>query len=349
MERNPWNEDRAFRDLRRRELWGSPLSTPTGKTVRGEWNRVCSRIPRRASPSLKDCKPTIGFQEALAQCESWDAIVLGGGALAHGDTAGEVEKYRDPAIHSTAYPGLWLLPALISHLRGLPLVWNATGVPWEFSEERKRKMLQWACWRTDYLAVRDIESARVLCESSINASVVPDTAVEVSGLWSAQELQQEFTRLNVEGKWPQDRYLALHLREWYANSDPIRLAENIKQICDSRGAAALLMSIGGCHGDEAFARRIMEHLGSYPAFILIPDSLRSVATAIRHSAGYVGSSLHGAITAFSFARPFVLVADHSRKKFSGFLAHIRASNLQVSDWAAAATAVSAWGKEANGH
>jgi GT2 family glycosyltransferase/glycosyltransferase involved in cell wall biosynthesis/polysaccharide pyruvyl transferase WcaK-like protein len=301
--------------------------------------------PVGQAPSLRDCKPTIGFQEALAQCESWDAIVLGGGALVHGDNAGEVEKYRDPAIHAIAYPGLWLLPALISHLRGLPLIWNATGVPWEFSEERKRKMLQWACWQTDYLAVRDIESARVLCESSINTSVVPDTAVEVSGLWSAQELQQEFTRLNVEGRWPQDRYLALHLREWYAKSDPVRLAENIKQICDSRGAAALLLSIGGCHGDEAFARRIIEHLGSYPAFILVPESLRSVAAAIRHSAGYVGSSLHGAITAFSFARPFVLVANLSRRKFSGFLAHIDATNLQVSDWAAAATAVSAWGKE----
>src|SRR4030095_979016 len=40
-----------------------------------------------------------------------------------------------------------------------------------------------------------------------------------------------------------------------------------------------------------------------------------------------------------------LVADQSRKKFSGFLAHVRASDLQVSDWAAAATAVSTWGKE----
>jgi GT2 family glycosyltransferase/polysaccharide pyruvyl transferase WcaK-like protein/glycosyltransferase involved in cell wall biosynthesis len=304
--------------------------------------------PVGQAPHLKDCKPTIGFREALAQCESWDAIVLGGGALAHGDTAGEVEKYRDPAIHTIAYPGLWLLPALISHLHGLPLVWNATGVPWEFSGERKRKTLQWACWQADYLAVRDIESARVLRELSINASVVPDTAVEVSGLWSAQELQQEFTRLHAAGRWPRDRYLALHLREWYVNSDPIRLAENIKQICDSQGAAALLMSVGGCHGDEAFASRIMEHLESYPASLFVPDSLRSVAAAIRHSVGYVGSSLHGAITAFSFARPFILVADQSRKKFSGFLAHIDAANLQVPDWTAAANAVSAWGKEQTG-
>ena len=136
--------------------------------------------PVGQAPSLKTASRQSDFRKPSRNARVGTQSCL---AVAHsftGDTAGEVEKYRDPAIHSIAYPCLWLLPALISHLRGLPLVWNASGVPWEFREERKRQLLQWACWQTDYLAVRDIESARVLSESSINASVVPDTAVEVS-------------------------------------------------------------------------------------------------------------------------------------------------------------------------
>jgi GT2 family glycosyltransferase/polysaccharide pyruvyl transferase WcaK-like protein len=297
--------------------------------------------PVGGAPALKDCKPAIGFEEALADCESWDAIVFGGGALGHGESAGDVEKYRDPAIHTIAYPGLWLLPAFIAHLRGIPLVWNAPGIPGNFSEERKRQLMQWACWQADYLSVRDVQSATVLAESLVEAKVVPDTAVEVSNLWSDRDLRAEIARLKRRGEWPQSRYLALHLNERYADADLVALAEEIKQICGSRGATALLIAIGGCHGDAAFAHRVLSQLKDSPASVFIPDSLRSVAAAVRFSDGYIGSSLHGAITAYSFARPFLIVAK-SLSKFAGFLAHVGAQDRLVATWAAAVEVVGHW-------
>jgi GT2 family glycosyltransferase/glycosyltransferase involved in cell wall biosynthesis/polysaccharide pyruvyl transferase WcaK-like protein len=292
--------------------------------------------PIGGAPPVKDCKPVIGFEEALGQCESWDAIVLGGGALGHGDSAGEVKKYRRPEIHTIAYPGLWLLPALISDLRGIPLVWNAPGVPGDFSEERKRRLMQWACWQANYLSVRDTASAQVLAQSMVEAMVVPDTAVEVSALWTNEELRSEMERLKQRKGWPRDRYLALHLNERYAHPDLAGVAESIKQICASQGAAALLIAIGDCHGDTEFANRLSRHLQGYPASIFTPDSLRSVAAAIQFSEGYVGSSLHGAVTAYAFDRPLLVVAPESRAKFAGFLRQVAASECQVPTWAAAA-------------
>jgi len=298
--------------------------------------------PVGGAPDLKDCKPAIGFEEALAGCESWDAIVFGGGALGHGESAGDLEIYRDPAIHTIAYPGLWLLPAFIAHLRGIPLVWNAPGIPGNFSEERKRQLLRWACWQADYLSVRDVQSATVLAESLVEAKVVPDTAVEVSNLWSDRELRTEIARLERREEWPQNRYLALHLTQRYADADLVALAEKIKQICGSRGAVALLIAIGGCHDDEGIARRILEHLQGHQVNIFVPDSLRSVAAAIRFSDGYVGSSLHGAITAYSLARPFLIVAPEGDSKFAGFLAHVGTQDRQVATWAAAVEVVGHW-------
>lgn len=308
----------------------------------GEMVEFVHVSPVGGAPDLPDCKPVIGFEAALAECESWDAIVLGGGALGHGDSAGEVEKYRDPEIHTIAYPGGWLLPALIAQFRGIPVIWNAPGIPGDFSEERKRRLLQWAGWQVDYLAVRDAASANVLRESLVEATVVPDTAVEVSQLWSEADLQSEIERLRERADWPRSRYLALHFNERYAGSDLPSLGEEVRKICAAREAGALLIAIGVCHGDVGFAHRVREHLGDAPVSILVPDSLRSVAAAIRFSEGYIGSSLHGAITAASFSRPFLIVASDSRPKFAGFLQHLGAPQLQVANWADAAAAATGW-------
>lgn len=299
-----------------------------------ENNEFVHVSPAGGAPAIDDCKLAIGFEQALAECESWDAIVLGGGALAHGDFAGEVDKYQAPDIHTIAYPGLWLLPALISSLRGLPLAWNSPGVPGDFSSERKHRLLQWAAWQADYLSVRDMASAEVLAQSLVESRVVPDTAVEVSRLWSEDELRRESERLRSHEGWPRNAYLALHLNERYAGSDLAALGREIGQICLKQGASALLIGIGDCHGDTAFAHRVLPYVRDCPVHILRPDSLRSVAAAIRFAQGYIGSSLHGAITAYSLARPLLIVAPKSRSKFAGFLAQIEALESQVPDWSA---------------
>ena len=298
--------------------------------------------PVGGAPDLKDCKPAIGFEEALSGCESWDAIVFGGGALGHGESAGDLEIYRDPAIHTIAYPGLWLLPAFIAHLRGIPLVWNAPGIPGNFSEERKRQLMQWACWQTDYLSVRDVQTVRP-------SGVAGESASRSRHGGGSFELME---RLRAEhrdraakkaGGVAADRSLALHLTQRFADADLVALAEEIKQICGSRGAVALLIAIGGCHGDEGFARRILEHLQDHRANIFVPDSLRSVAAAIRFSDGYVGSSLHGAITAYSLARPFLYRrAGRGSENSRGLLAHVGTQDRQVATWAAAVEVVGHW-------
>jgi hypothetical protein len=46
--------------------------------------------------------------------------------------------------------------------------------------------------------------------------------------------------------------------------------------------------------------------------------VEDIATAIAHSAAFVGSSLHGCITALAFGRPFVVLNFDARSKLDGF-------------------------------
>jgi hypothetical protein len=66
-----------------------------------------------------------------------------------------------------------------------------------------------------------------------------------------------------------------------------------------------------------------------------PRSLREVAACIARSELYVGSSLHGMITACSFGRRCILISAREDPKYGGFLDHLGLASWQARSWTGA--------------
>ncbi len=279
--------------------------------------------PTGEQPSFPDARPTISIAEGIAQFASFDGAVLGGGNLLH-DGNSKVPAYQATGYGHATYPALWTLPSLLACYRGIPALWNASGVGKPLEGDIVKPIV-WAAQNADYLCVRDRSSHdRLLgagCESEI--AVCVDTALEIRDLWDEASLRSSYDKLfERKGQKTPRRSIAFHLRSWYLGTSPAEAAEIIDRICQKQAATPILLGIGNCHGDDALAKAVAQQLES-PALVQDdPDSLQEIAAAIAFSSAYIGSSLHGTITAYSFGIRALVIAPRKRRKFDGFLEQV---------------------------
>lgn len=296
-------------------------------------------------PSIPyDGRPTISLREAFDS--EFDAVIVGGGNIVHA-RATSLDRYRtDPETARLGYAGIWLGASELAARLGTPLVWNAPGVPAAFGPATA-PFVAWAAATCDRLAVRDGGSAQRLRGAGFAGAlaIVPDTAIDVAELWTAAKRRAAHRDAFVSRGMAEipKRTVFLHLNERYATEDPGGIAERVERLARQLDAVPILGALGPCHGDGELARRVGRAI-STPVLVL--DGLRGlceVAACIEASVAYVGSSLHGLITACAFGRPAILVARESSRgaaKFSGFLAQwprhprdsVHSDPLWVSSW-----------------
>lgn len=278
--------------------------------------------PVGGPPVWGDCVPSIPVDEA--ESLDLDAVIVGGGHIIHAQPS-DVPTYRDAEGGGLfAYADLWLGATLLAGRHGIPIVWNAPGVP-AVPPSETAALLRWAVGEAAYLAVRDATSRGFLeragCAGEI--AVVIDTAIEVSALWSPDELAAAWREAFASRALPMpDRAIAVHFNARFLAEGVADTAARLDAFARARQATPILLALGPCHGDAALAREIAAAMTGPHCLIDAPRSLREIAACIRGSQLYVGSSLHGAVTACAFGRPVVLVARESEgghAKFSGFL------------------------------
>jgi polysaccharide pyruvyl transferase WcaK-like protein len=89
-------------------------------------------------------------------------------------------------------------------------------------------------------------------------------------------------------------------------------------IASHPGLIPVLVATGRCRGDALFADA-MERLLPSPCRRLPDDApIEDVAATISGACAFVGSSLHGAITAHAYGRPFVVLNLAGESKLDGF-------------------------------
>jgi len=305
-------------------------------SVLGGELEIVHASPRGGEAVWKDAPRTL----SLAQLECagpFDAVILGGGHLVSALPTNLPDYRGQGLLRYTAYPALWLTAARIAARDRAPLIWNAPGVPRALTG-RAAELLCAATAHCDYLAVRDETSARHLRASGreVHVEVVPDTAFEVTRLWSGADLACELESFFARRACPRPaRYVAVHVKQRYL-CEPIEvLAEQLDAYCRSRETTAVLLALGPCHGDDDLARRLGAAMRTSPVVVDQPGSLCEITTLLAHCDAYVGSSLHGLIVATAFQRPSCCVAVErpgGPRKFSGFLEQIGAPERLVERW-----------------
>jgi hypothetical protein len=263
-----------------------------------------------------------------------DHHVIGGGNIVHAGFTPLAEYRAAEFGPENAYASLWLGAGLIAAQSDATLAWNAPGVPAPIDEERIAILSDDILAASAYVSVRDQASKRFLCApEGIESAVVPDTAIDIGRMWPAATLLDHARRAfiqrgaSVPGSW-----LVFHLNARYVDGDAAQQATLVAAIAAALEAVPVLVAFGPCHGDDRLAREVGS-LMSVPVLIVDrPSGLKEIAALLAHSAGYVGSSLHGLITALSYGRPALAVAKRSMVKFGGFLDHVAMPRRLTESW-----------------
>lgn len=286
-------------------------------------------------PSIwSDCVPSISFDEFVERSEPHDGFIVGGGNIIHA-SATALETYDTGGVSPlVAYPNLWLGAAWVAARRGVSLCWNSPGVPARLDEEIAA-LAGWALSQADYISVRDAQSRTSLEPAKVGQKihVVPDSGLDVAELWSQQEIDAAYEEaFQSRGREIPRRALVFHANRRYTDETPEATAGRLDRICEHGQATPILIAFGPCHGDDHLQRSIAAGMRTAPLVIDRPRSLREVAACIARSEGYLGSSLHGVITACSFGVRGAIVGSAMEPKFRGFLEQFSLEAWLLESW-----------------
>jgi polysaccharide pyruvyl transferase WcaK-like protein len=291
--------------------------------------------PTTGTTVFADAVQPVGIGSLISGVEAVDAILIGGGYIIHQLLLDVLREYRESGVGDWGVPALWLGATMAGALQDIPIAWNAPGVPLPFSTRMRDGMVATALRAADYVAVRDRGSAQLLgSHDGTTVEVVPDTALDLAGLWPPATLTATFHELLRRKSTPGDRQsFAVHFRARSLGETPLAtLGGWIDEFARVHDLRPILIAIGPSLGDDADARDLSAHVATPHILLDDPRSLTEIAAAIESSRLYLGASFHGYVTAACYGKPGALVARPAHKKFSGLLEQIGRKQDLAFDW-----------------
>ena len=294
---------------------------------------VLAASPTAGSSGLQDAAPSIALASAIGG-GTIDAVLIGGGEIAHAFPADFVTEYVQAGQADQAYPALWFGATFVASLVDVPIAWNAPGAPAPFSASIRESALDPALAAADYVSVRDEASLRFLQPGGGSAALVPDTVADLASAWPPASLAADFDALRQKkGIAPDDTLFAVQARPGgLGNLSPEALAAMIADFAQPRGLTPLLLSLGPSLGDIEVLRQLSRAMPIRHILLDDPAGLREMAAAIAGARLYVGNSMHGYVAAACYATPGVIVARPAFHKFVGFARQIDAADDVARNW-----------------
>jgi hypothetical protein len=233
----------------------------------------------------------------------------------------------DPAnFYASSFRARWMnYPAVgpfIIDPRALPpqsvVAYASCGVPHDFNAVEAEDVKR-ALDRSAYLWVRDEQSAEKLRRAGISQQlhVAPDLAVVLSDHFKREELvrrgREILSRLEVDV----DRPIVCFQSQPYPGFSEAEIVTQLSDYAARSGAEIVLLPLAYCHGDHEFLRGLWQRA---PTRLKYADvySVFDMMAIIAGSDLFIGTSLHGNITAFSFGIPH-LFGPLPVAKTEGFL------------------------------
>lgn len=156
----------------------------------------------------------------------------------------------------------------------------------------------------DYLSLRDAQTSEMLNAKNIRNVVVPDSAILMSNVFTEESLLHNLS-IN-KNSFKSKEYLFFQTNLRFLNLDAY--VALIEKVVDEYKLSVCLCPIGTAfgHSDDIALAKIHNLLKCKDKALLVSSpNIYDIMWLIKHSALYVGTSLHGTITALSFGVPFV--------------------------------------------
>jgi polysaccharide pyruvyl transferase WcaK-like protein/tetratricopeptide (TPR) repeat protein len=297
---------------------------------------VVAVSPTARATRYRDAVLPLSYPEFVRDIDSFDGVLIGGGNIVH------TKDFGLPDYAATAYAELWIGATAQAVRQGLPVLWNAPGVLQQGAGRQAPEWLQRTVEAADHFVVRDSDSAeRLESWSGLRPGVVPDTALDLARLWPPAVMKDRFSDIRASlGIADGVRVVALHVKARSLQGVDIpTYAKSLANVLRRAGAVAVLVALGRCHGDHALAEEIQRLVPDCTYSIADTDHLRDMAATIAGSDAYIGSSLHGHITAAAYGVAARLVAVPMLHKFMGQARQMNRAQDVVENWAAALDAL----------
>ncbi len=266
-----------------------------------------------------------------------DLVVIGGGEIGHvrddllagayGLAPSQAGDFRPSEFFIEG-----LGPALEQHT---PVVWHGIGIPFDFDEPSAARV-RVALARRPYVTVRDKRSLARLRRIGVEGdiAVVPDSVLALARLLDDAELDGRIERLRERGAFPPLRRPLVLQGSRGLESHTDGIARAIDRACGGEPRRpVVLLATGPAMGDGVILDELEQRL-SAPTYRLPSGAdVEDIAAAIRASAGFVGSSLHGAITAVVCGLPMLMLNLDRRAKLDGVAESMGTQAAVISDLA----------------
>jgi len=260
--------------------------------------------------------------------ERYDAIIIGGGDLIRSDKI-VVRSYETEFITSLS---LWQLPILIGHKLNIPVLFNAPGVPLEFSYQ-ERKFVKELLSMVDYISVRDEFSKEKLVQCGVkNVEVVPDTVLSVSKILPLAKCNKIYKELVKQNRFKhKDKYIIFqHNIESINNSSYIESVKEFLDVITKRyDYDVILFPIGYVHNDLDFLTKVYDKDNEKITLITEKFNPEEMLSIFSKSSGYIGTSMHGLVAAYAYSKPVLTINLRKLSKIKGILKNIGCTKLEV--------------------
>jgi polysaccharide pyruvyl transferase WcaK-like protein len=264
-------------------------------------------------------------ERAGTYADAYDTVLVGGGELIHlndpllaavyGTSAGELDRLA---------PSRWFVEGLGGGPpeTNCPVVWHGVGVPDDLARRPAERVRRSLAGRP-YVTVRDRFSQRRLERAGVagEVAVVPDSALLLDRLLPPRTLRRRLARLRAAGHYAPGPAVVVQGCDLLV-PHALEIGAALRRWLASRPGAApdvVLLETGRCRGDALFAAALADRLAPHRIYRMPPlAGVADIAAAIAAADAFVGSSLHGAISATVYGRPFVILNPAGESKLDGF-------------------------------
>lgn len=241
--------------------------------------------------------------EARHEKAPFDAVVIGGGEFLHFRPMavlidGEQEYYPEGYI--------WKRPVELAISHNIPFYFNCVGVAYDFTPEQAQ-YLRRVLPKAAMVSVRDEYSALRLKSTGIDASIIDCVA---DNLWYMNRMypleKLDLLRGELEKGHNRDYTSPYMIVQYGTTKDIDALALQLDKIAETWKTRMYLMAVNYCHEDLS-ALRLLKQKVHNDKIELLEDYMQPVElmAVICGAMAFVGTSLHGNLTAASYGVPFV--------------------------------------------
>jgi len=188
------------------------------------------------------------------------------------------------------------------------------------------------------VSVRDNDVKNLLSRFGLSVRLVPDTALPMSRIYPHEKLQERKwqSQTDTSADFKFDKYYSFQGAKRLLSDDISSIVEQIEHVYHKTGYAPLFVPIGRAadHEDHIPLRKIFDALrakGCACAF-LNSEHVLDIMASLAFAHCYIGTSLHGAITTYSFGKKVIAIQSSNVPKLKDFLnTWVNAGDFYLSD------------------